>query len=438
MSEREGPSRWPAWGSRDHLAAPRLGSAGQGVGRSVPDGTWVRARVEVGPGAKGPDGCHDNLLFEKAGPRAASTSIPPHRAAVVTCGGLSPGLNNVIRSLYLELFHNYGVPEVLGIRRGLPRPQPEARQAPRLTSELVDDIHKEGGTMLASSRGEQDMGTMVDFLVDQKIDMLFCVGGDGTLRGAAAIGREVARRGLRSPSWASPRRSTRVAYCTRPRLRPGRRGGEPGCSSSPTSRPRGPRRHRAGEAHGSRRRLHRLWRRAWLAGGRTRPDPEVDFALRAKGACRRPRPAHGRPRYAVIAVAEGAAALLRRRRRPRLRRLRQPPPPRHRRASQGADLCPLRPDRQTRGLEVLRPQLHHPELRARHRRQHPLRPASPPAAHAAMAGKTSVVVSYLNESFVHVPIAMVVGTEAQVDPEGDLWASVLATTGQPARMGRGA
>lgn len=59
------------------------------------------------------------LLFELAGPRAKLFFNPQQtRAGIVTCGGLCPGLNNVIRSLFLELHHAYGVKEVLGFRGG--------------------------------------------------------------------------------------------------------------------------------------------------------------------------------------------------------------------------------------------------------------------------------------------------------------------------------
>jgi len=172
----------------------RSRTAGDGLGRFVPDDLFVRHELQVrrGQPAKG------GLFFEKAGAREKLFFDPSRsRAAVVTCGGLCPGLNNVIRSLFLELHLNYGVSEVLGIRYGYRGLDPAVSEPPvRLTTEMVDTIHEDGGTILGSSRGERDVGTMVDFLRREKIDVLFCVGGDGTQRGAHEIYEEITRRGL--------------------------------------------------------------------------------------------------------------------------------------------------------------------------------------------------------------------------------------------------
>ncbi len=117
------------------------------------------------------------------------------RVGIVTCGGLCPGINSVIRSLYLELDFNYGVKEVLGLRHGYRGLNPISGLPPLvLTRSFVSEIHEEGGTMLGTSRGPQDVGMMVDFLEQQKIDVLFCIGGDGTHRGAHAICDEIRRR----------------------------------------------------------------------------------------------------------------------------------------------------------------------------------------------------------------------------------------------------
>ena len=123
------------------------------------------------------------------------TSLIHTTAAVVTCGGLSPGLNNVIRSVFLELTHNYGVTRVLGIRNGYQGLNPEAGLPPiELTSQSVDYINNLGGTMLGSSRGPQEPATSVDTLKREGIDILLCVGGDGTQRGAHAIYDEIVKR----------------------------------------------------------------------------------------------------------------------------------------------------------------------------------------------------------------------------------------------------
>ena len=124
--------------------------------------------------------------FEEGG--AATTSrLRPRRvtAAIVTCGGLCPGLNDVIRSLTLTLRHGYGVRRVLGYRYGFAGlADPDEFPPLELTADVVSDAHAHGGTILASSRGPQIPATMVDTLVRDDVSVLFCIGGDGTLRGA--------------------------------------------------------------------------------------------------------------------------------------------------------------------------------------------------------------------------------------------------------------
>jgi 6-phosphofructokinase 1 len=141
----------------------------------------------------GPD-----VTFERAGARRRIFFDPARTtAAIVTCGGLSPGLNNVIRSVYFELTANYGVPRVLGIREGYRGLNPKEGKPPlELRREDVQEIHHDGGTILSSSRGPQEPEVVVDSLEKEGIDLLFCVGGDGTQRGAHKIAEEVRRRGL--------------------------------------------------------------------------------------------------------------------------------------------------------------------------------------------------------------------------------------------------
>lgn len=138
------------------------------------------------------------LSFEEAGPHEMLFFEPSRTsAAVVTCGGLSPGLNNVIRAIYSELTYNYGVRRVLGIRHGYSGLDPAGREPPiELDGPFVEEIHTLGGTVLGTSRGPQEPARAVDFLEREKIDLLFCIGGDGTQRGAHALYDEIARRGL--------------------------------------------------------------------------------------------------------------------------------------------------------------------------------------------------------------------------------------------------
>lgn len=143
-----------------------------------------------------PDDIRIDLSFQKAGPREKIYFDPAATvAAIVTCDGLCPGLNNVIRSVFLQLHHRYGVKQVFGLRYGYCGLNP-ARGFPAapLTPEFVESTHKLGGTVLGSSRGPEDPAVVVDFLESMRVNLLFTVGGDGTQRGAHAIAAKVQRR----------------------------------------------------------------------------------------------------------------------------------------------------------------------------------------------------------------------------------------------------
>ena len=139
----------------------------------------------------------DDLLFEIAGPRQKLYFNPQKtRAGIVTCGGLCPGLNNVIRSLVLQLHHGYGVREILGFLNGYQGLDPWRGSEPiPLTPEFVENIHKDGGSVLNTSRGPVDVSVAVDNLIRRKVDILFVVGGDGTQRGGSEIFKEARQRG---------------------------------------------------------------------------------------------------------------------------------------------------------------------------------------------------------------------------------------------------
>ena len=134
--------------------------------------------------------------LEAAGPREMIYHDPSWtRAAIVTCGGLCPGLNNVIKSLVRVLWFDYGVRNLFGIPYGYRGLNPDYGYAPKiLDPDYVDNIQEDGGTILGSSRGQQSAETMVDTLMRLNINILFCIGGDGTLRGARDIAHEVKRR----------------------------------------------------------------------------------------------------------------------------------------------------------------------------------------------------------------------------------------------------
>ncbi len=136
--------------------------------------------------------------FEAAGPRATLFHDPAWtRAAIVTCGGLCPGLNNVIKTIVNTLYFQYGVDNVFGIKYGYRGLIPAFKLEPvHLNPDTVDTIHDDGGSMLGSSRGNQDVEEMVRTLDRLRINVLFCIGGDGTLRGATAIAQAARAKNL--------------------------------------------------------------------------------------------------------------------------------------------------------------------------------------------------------------------------------------------------
>ncbi|SDC83535.1 ATP-dependent 6-phosphofructokinase [Williamwhitmania taraxaci] len=138
------------------------------------------------------------ISFEIAGPHEYLYFNPSNtKVAIVTCGGLCPGVNNVIQSVVNQLYYRYKVKQIVGIRYGYEGFIAKYNhQEVELTPQSVDKIHFFGGTVLGTSRGDQDIVQIVDRLSKLNINILFCIGGDGTLRGAHAIHQEIHRRNL--------------------------------------------------------------------------------------------------------------------------------------------------------------------------------------------------------------------------------------------------
>jgi 6-phosphofructokinase 1 len=409
--------------------------SGDGLGKFVPEAMLVRHELRVMEGQTPSDG----LFFEEAGAREMLFFDPAKtRAAIVTCGGLCPGLNNVIRSAFLELRMNYGVREVLGIRYGYQGLNPAEGEPPiPLSMEFVDNIHEEGGTVLGSSRGEQDAGVIVDFLQSQRIDMLFCVGGDGTQRGAHRIYEEVTRRGLRIAIVGIPKTiDNDIAYCQQT-------FGLMTAVEKADEILRGAHIEARGAINGIG--LVKVMGRdaGFIAAFATLASqevnftliPEVPFALDGEdGFLAALRRRILDRRHALILVAEGAGQSLFDTREVR---------------------CDASGNRLHQDIGLLLKQEIIDDF-ASHRIPIALKYIDPSyiirstaancddsilcdqfarrAVHAAMAGKTDVLVCSWNRHFIHVPIAMVVAERRRIDPEGELWNLVLSTTGQPARF----
>jgi 6-phosphofructokinase 1 len=145
-----------------------------------------------------PEGRPRLTRFQVAGPRRLTFFDPPKtKCAIVTCGGLCPGINDVIRAIVMEAHHNYRVAATLGMRFGLQGFIPAyGHDVMELTPSNVSSIHHFGGTILGSSRGPQPPEEIVDALSRLNVNALFIIGGDGTMRAALSVQREVERRGL--------------------------------------------------------------------------------------------------------------------------------------------------------------------------------------------------------------------------------------------------
>lgn len=378
--------------------------------------------------------------FEPAGPRAQVFFAPSKlTCGILTCGGLCPGLNNVIRAIVLQLFHAYHVPRILGFRYGYAGLASACELEPlRLTLEMVESLHEHGGTILGSSRGPQDVGDMVDTLVKRRVGILFVIGGDGGLRGAAALSGEIARRTLPISVigvpktidndldwiWRSFGFSTAVEAAARIIL--------------------GAHAEARGVWNGVG--LVRLMGRhsGFIAAHATLASadvnfclvPEVPFALDGEEGFlpvleRRLDEKH----HAVIAVAEGAGQDL----------IANDQPP-ERDASGNVRLKDIgvflrdqiaayfAARRKTVNIRYIDPSYAIRSLPANSFDAQLCLALGQEAVHAGMAGRTNMVVGEWNQRFTHVPIPLAISKRKELDPHGDIWHRVLQTTGQPAAM----
>lgn len=406
---------------------------GDGIGDFVPDEARVRYVIELLDG-RAPDADHD-LLFEKAGPREKIFFDPRQTSvAIVTCGGLCPGLNNVIRSLFLELHHNYGVANVWGIRYGYRGLNPQEGDAPLLiTPQFVENIHRQGGTALGSSRGPQDPAVTVDFLVEKKIDALFCLGGDGTQRGAEAMHQEIARRKLPISVIGIPKTiDNDIAYVTQTfgfstALEKAKEVID-GAHAESKGAPRG-----IG--------LVKVMGRdaGFIAAGATIASQEVNFALIPEAKF--PLEGEGgllaalaqrldERQHAVIVVAEGAGQFL----------LDEESACDASGNRKQADIGPPLASRIVKyfdsigkpvNLKYIDPSYTIRSVPANCEDSLLCDAMARHAAHAAMAGKTGVMIGYWHDAYIHVPIPLAVAQKKRVSPESELWVAVEACTGQP-------
>ena len=378
--------------------------------------------------------------FEIAGPRARLFFDPKKvRAGIVTCGGLCPGLNNVIRSLFMALHYAYGVKEVLGFRDGYQGLDPvRAREPLVLTPEFVNDIHKLGGTVLGTSRGPVDIQLAVDNLIRRGVNMLFTLGGDGTLRGANSLFQEAKKRGHPLAVIGMPKTiDNDVAFVVR--TFGYLTAVEESCKVLDRA-------HIESKSVQNGISLVKLMGRdaGFIAAGATVASqdvngtlvPEVPFRLDGPtGLLAFLKARLAQRAHAVIVVAEGAGQDL------------LAGTVSAKDASGNVklqDIGIFLRDRiqayfKTEGIPMVM-RYFDPSYIVRSS------PANAEdsilcnlyarnAVHAAMAGKTGLVISLMHDQFVHVPIDMLANQKKRLDPHGPVWHAVLATTGQPAVFG---
>ncbi len=166
----------------------------------VKDTSFVRYKVNVFDKDNCENECTKGNLLQKAGPREMIYFNPAHvTAGICTCGGLCPGLNDVIRAVVRCLWYRYGVKRIRGFRYGFKGFfSDQCFDTIELTPAVVDDIHKIGGSFLGTSRGGGNrVADIVDAIESLSINMIFIIGGDGTQRGALDVAKEIERRGLK-------------------------------------------------------------------------------------------------------------------------------------------------------------------------------------------------------------------------------------------------
>jgi 6-phosphofructokinase 1 len=377
----------------------------------------------------------DPPAMESAGPRQRLFFDPQALACgIVTCGGLCPGLNDVIRAIVLSLHHHYGVDRVWGFRYGYEGLVGRHGHEPlALTPEAVHRIHEVGGSVLGSSRGPQDPAEMVETLERLKIGILFAIGGDGTLRGAQKISDEAARRGLKIGVIGIPKTiDNDVSFVQRTF------GFETAVSEARRATYAA---NTEAEAARNGIGLVKLMGRdsGFIAAYSVLVDSQVNFCLipevpftleRLLSELKQRLERRG---HAVIVVAEGAGQDLMARAEERDGSgnvkygdvgvfLRDAIRDHFKRIGTEISLKYIDPSYIIRSV-----------------------PANPhdsafclllghSAVHAGMSGRTNMVVSFWNHQFTHVPIPLAVAERKKIDPEGALWTSVLASTGQPRDM----
>lgn len=380
------------------------------------------------------------LSVEVAGPREKIFFDPVQtKAAIVTCGGLCPGINDVIRSVVMTLYYRYNVKNIVGITYGFQGLiYKYGHHLLELNPDVVKDIHTFGGSILSSSRGRQDIAEMVNALKRMNVDILFCIGGDGTMRAVECITEEITKKNLNISVIGIPKTIDNDLNLIQKTF-----GYDTAISESVNAlqcahveakgAPMG-----IGLVKIMGRQSGHIAVGASLAQGDVNfvLIPEVPFDLHGDNgflkALEKRLKSSG---HCVILVAEGAGQDL----------LHRDEQPIETDASGNIRLMDIgmflrvqiESYFKTMGLEVnlkyIDPSYTIRSVSAVASDSIYCGALGQYAVHAGMAGKTGMLVGLMKDEYVHLPLKMV-GSGAKVDPEGNVWMRVLETTGQPPVM----
>ncbi len=379
------------------------------------------------------------ISFEKAGPYENIYFDPNKtKVGIVTCGGLCPGLNNVIRGLVMELYYRYGVKRVIGFKYGYEGFVSEfGHSYVELSPSNIENIHTMGGTILGSSRGKQDIEKMVDTLEIMNINILFTIGGDGTLRGANLIAQEIEKRNLKISVIGIPKTiDNDINFIDRS-------FGFETAVSIASEIIKNAHNEAKGAFNGIA--IVKLMGRqsgfiAATAALATQEAnfvlvPENDFSLYGENGFITSLKQRIKERnHSLIIVAEGAGQFL------------------FETQNQETDASgnlkfkdigiylknliadEFKKDKIPYTIKYIDPSYIIRSAAANASDSRFCIQLAQQAVHAAMAGKTDAVVGYWNQNFTLLPIPVTVKERKQIDIEGELWWSVLETTGQPISM----
>jgi len=380
--------------------------------------------------------------FELAGPRRHIFFDPSKlKCALVSCGGLCPGLNDLIRSIVLELHYGYGVRNIFGIRYGLQGFIAKyGHELVELTPESVVNIHDRGGTVLGSSRGPQDIDEIIDSLERMNIGLLFMIGGDGTLTAAGRLADTILDRGLKIGVVGVPKTIDNDIYMV------SRSFGFDTAVDVATKAIISASNEAEGYPNGIG--LIKLMGRhaGFIAATAVLAQqdvnfvliPEVDFDLDGPGglftALEKRLSAR---KHAVIVVAEGAGQKFFAENND------------ERDASGNVKLKDIgvyvkeaiAAHFASKGIEIsikyIDPSYMIRSLPANANDRVFCNFLGRNAVHAGMAGKTSMLIGHWNNQFVHVPMQLIACKRKTVKPAGSLWRSTLEATGQGSLKNRG-